>query len=162
MEAHELSYAVAGPILKRIQAVRLEKKELPIGSEMHIVLDNQLDLLLTQLTNLFLETEPIYHNKFGSEPGEIDDSPDVPVSNGPNYFDLSGALGAAVNGEANLTEVDTPVETSKDKAIREEKDEKFVDKINAFYAGKRTRRKSKKTKNTKNTKKTKKTKKSKR
>ena len=150
MEAHELSYAVAGPILKRIQEVRLERKEHPIGSEMYVALDNQVDALLTQLTKMFTETESIYHNKFGSEPGEIDYSPDVPVSTGPNHFDLSGALGAAVNGEANLTEVDTPVETVQQKEMREAKDAKDVNEINSLYdGGKRTRRKSKKSKKSK-------------
>jgi hypothetical protein len=154
MEAHELSYAVAGPILKRIQEVRLEKKEHPIGSEMYVALDNQLDTLLTQLTNMFTETTSIYHNKFGPEPGEIDGSPDAPVSTGPNHFDLSGALGAAVNGEvhgqpANFTEVDTPVETSEQKAMREAKDAQDVDAINSLYAGRRTRRKSKKSRKSK-------------
>jgi hypothetical protein len=155
MEAHELSYAVAGPILKRIQALRLERKEHPIGSEMYVALDNQVDALLTQLTTMFTETEPIYHNKFGPEPGEIDDSPDAPVSNGPNHFDLSGALGAAINGEvdgqpANFTKVATPVETAQQKEIREAKDAQDVDAINSLYdGGKRTRRKSKKSKKSK-------------
>jgi hypothetical protein len=154
MEAHELSYAVAGPILKRIQALRSERKEHPIGSEMYVALDNQVDALLTQLTTMFTETEPIYHNKFGPEPGEIDDSPDAPVSNGPNHFDLSGALGAAINGEvhgqpANFTEVTTPVETAQQKEMREAKDAQDVDAINSLYAGKRTRKKKSKSKKSK-------------
>ena len=142
MEAHELSYAVAGPILKRIQELRLERKEHPIGSEMYVALDNQVDTLLTQLTKLFTETTAIYHNKFGPEPGEIDGSTDARVSSGPNHFDLSGALGDAVKGKANLTEVDTPVETEEEEARRKAKDAKFVDEINSLYdGGKRTRRK---------------------
>ena len=154
MEAHELSYAVAGPILKRIQALRLERKEHPIGSEMYVALDNQVDALLTQLTTMFTETTAIYHNKFGPEPGEIDSSPDAPVSNGPNHFDLSGALGAAINGEvdgqpANFTEVTTPVETAQERAVREARDLKDAEAINSLYAGKRTRRKSKKSKKSK-------------
>jgi len=149
MEAHELSYAVAGPILKRIQALRSERKDHSVGSEMYVALDNQVDALLTQLTSMFTETTPIYYNKFGSEPGEIDDSPDLPVSTGPNHFDLSGALGAAVNGEidgqpANFTEVATPVETAQQKEMREAKDAQDVDAINALYAGRRTRRKKSK------------------
>lgn len=145
MEAHELSYAVAGPILKRIQELRLERKEHPIGSEMYVALDNQVDTLLTQLTNLFTETTAIYHNKFGPEPGEIDGSPDAPVSSGPNHFDLSGALGDAVKGKANLTEVDTPVETPQERAVREARDLKDAEAINSLYdGGKRTRRKKSK------------------
>jgi hypothetical protein len=140
MEAHEVSYAVAGPILKRIQAVRLERNQHPIGSEMYIALDNQVDTLLTQLTTMFTETTAIYHNKFGPEPGEIDGSPDAPVSTGPNHFDLSGALGDAVNGEANLTEVATPIENAEQRTIREAKDAKDVEAINSLYAGKRTKR----------------------
>jgi hypothetical protein len=154
MEAHELSYAVAGPILKRIQEVRLEKKEHPIGSEMYVALDNQVDTLLTQLTKLFTETTAIYHNKFGPEPGEIDSSPDAPVSSGPIHFDLSGALGAAVNGEvngkpANLTEVVTRVETPQERAVREARDLKDAEAINALYDGGKRTRKSKKSKKSK-------------
>jgi ribosome-associated translation inhibitor RaiA len=149
MEAHEVSYDVAGPILKRIQEVCLERNQHPIGSEMYVALDNQVDTLLTQLTKLFTETTAIYHNKFGTKPGEIDDSPDVPVSNGPNHFDLSGALGNAVNGEANLTEVATPIETAEQRIIREAKDAKDVEAINTLYAGKRTKRKLKKSKSKK-------------
>lgn len=142
MEAHELSYAVAGPILKKIQKLRLERKEHPIGSEMYVALDNQVDTLLTQLTNLFTETTAIYHNKFCPEPEEINSSPDAPVSTGPNHFDLSGALRDAVNGKANLTEVDTPLETEEEETLRKAKDAKFVDEINSLYdGGKRTRRK---------------------
>jgi len=154
MEAHELSYAVAGPILKRIQEVRLERKEHPIGSEMYVALDNQVDTLLTQLTTMFTETTAIYHNKFGPEPGEIDSSRDAPVSTGPIHFDLSGALGAAVNGEvngkpANLTEVVTRVETEEEEAVRKAKDAKFVNEINSLYDGGKRTRKSKKSKKSK-------------
>jgi ribosome-associated translation inhibitor RaiA len=145
MEAHELSYAVAGPILKRIQEVRLERKKHPIGSEMYVALDNQVDTLLTQLTKLFTETTAIYHNKFGTAPGEIDGSRDARVSSGPNQFDLSGALGDAVKGKANLTEVDTPVETEEEEIRRKKEEKKFVDEINSLYdGGKRTRRKKSK------------------
>lgn len=128
MEAHAIGHENVWPILKKIQELKVERNK-NIGSDMYMIIDKKIDVLLEQLYKLFQETTPIFHNKFESESGEIDTSNDVEVSDGPNHFDLSTALSVAVPDSTNLTEVTTPVEREEERKSREAKEQVQFDEL---------------------------------
>jgi hypothetical protein len=148
MEAHSLSNEQAGPILRAIQELRRQRNHHEIGSEQYIALDNQVDVLLQQLIDLFNRSTPVLNEKFALE-HDFEPGPVSPESSPkPTHFDIVSKLHEVVPAPANMT--DPSVTTPVDPPIQEsnEPDQEHDDLMKLFESG-GTRRYRKKKSNTK-------------
>jgi len=132
-EAHELSYTIAGPILRNIRHAYQYRDRYPLGTPGYIHYDKQIHQLFTLLDHRFRSTTPIFTEKIGQVHSSDEGEPFTwNQSTEGEIFDLATALKTAVPDSTNETDpkLKTPPKTRRASASEEKEIDYLMDMFN--------------------------------
>jgi len=131
MEAYEVSYEIAGPILRNIREAYRRRDGYPLGSRGYIHYDTQIQQLIAHLDRVFRSTTPIVSEKYGQvHHSDAEDPFQWNQSTAEEKFDLAAEMKKAVPDGSN--ETDPTLKTPSKATRRASAEDETADLMSMF------------------------------